>query len=329
MWCCGGWCLSVAAPTAADEILAAFQARAEEGGSFDDLCEAAGDLPAPARKQLVAEIEKSWTRMRDTYLADLAKSGAASAAKKGAERQEIAKYRAEFMDVYRKDEASMKPLLKTTSMPAVDALRKLLAPDATQLLAEGGPMLQKRGKLVHSLARFRDGVLKSTLAMIDIDSVDSLTEGELAAARANCGFKRDDLRILAQNRKIAKDKEIPEAEVKGIEECNEWRMLVGLNALLIDPKLCEAARDHSKDMQEQNFFAHESPVPGKKTPWDRAKRCGTTASGENIYMGSADPHGANTGWFFSPGHHKNMFSAGQRRIGLGCTGTHWTQMFGN
>jgi uncharacterized protein YkwD len=105
-------------------------------------------------------------------------------------------------------------------------------------------------------------------------------------------------------------------------------LYVGLGALELDPQLCEAARDHSKDMAEQNFFAHESPVPGKKTPWDRAAKAGTTASGENIFAGSVDAHAANLGWFYSPGHHKNMFSPGQRRIGLGRHGSHWTQMFG-
>ena len=93
-------------------------------------------------------------------------------------------------------------------------------------------------------------------------------------------------------------------------------------------ELCDAARDHSKDMSEKNFFAHESPVKGKTTPWDRAANFGTTASGENIYAGSTDPHGANTGWFYSPGHHKNMFNPGQKRIGLGQFKSHWTQMFG-
>jgi uncharacterized protein YkwD len=107
-----------------------------------------------------------------------------------------------------------------------------------------------------------------------------------------------------------------------------WRLYLGLSALTIDPKLCDAARDHSKDMSEQNFFAHESPVKGKTTPWDRASNFGTTASGENIYAGSTDPHGANTGWFYSPGHHKNMFNPGQKRIGLGQFKSHWTQMFG-
>jgi uncharacterized protein YkwD len=321
--------LSAAAPTATDEILAMFQTRAKAGEPFDDLCEAAGDLPGPAQKQLVAEIEKIWPRLRDAYLAELAKGGAAPSAKTGGDRQEIARYRAEFMVVYRKDEASMKPLLKSTSMPAVEALRKLLVPDAEQLAAAGGSALGERRRMVQALARLRDGILKSTISTIPMDSATSLAAGEKAAAQALCGFKRDDLKILDQNRKIAEDNDIPEAEARGIEECNEWRMLVGLNALLIDPNLCEAARDHSKDMQELGFFAHESPVAGKKTPWDRAKRCGTTASGENIFMGSADPHGANRGWFYSPGHHKNMFNPSQRRIGLGCTGSHWTQMFGS
>jgi len=26
--------------------------------------------------------------------------------------------------------------------------------------------------------------------------------------------------------------------------------------------------------------------------------------------------------------HKNLFSQGQLRIGMGCAGAHWTQMFG-
>lgn len=320
---------AAAPPSAADEILAVFQTRAKAGEPFDDLCEAAGNLPDPVQKQLVTEIERIWPRLRDSYLADLAKGGTTRPATKGGDRQEIAKYRAEFMKVYNKDEASMKPLLTSVSMPAVEALRKLLAPAPEQLIEAGEPALRERSKIVHAFAKLRDGVLDTTISTIPMDSATSLAEGEQAAARARCGFKRDDLKILDLNRKLAKDKNIPENEVAGIEECNEWRMLVGLNALLIDPNLCEAARDHSNDMQEQGFFAHESPVAGKKTPWDRAKKAGTTASGENIFMGSADPQGANRGWFYSPGHHKNMFNAGQRRIGLGCTGTHWTQMFGS
>lgn len=317
-----------AAPTAADEILAAFQSRMEEGGDFSDLLESVADLPGAEQKKLLAEIEKIWPRIRDTYLTDLGRAATGQVGKKGGQQKEISSLRADFMRVYALDEAAMKPQLKEVSWPAVEALRKLLAPDSAQLIEAGGPKIQAQRKVVKALAELRDGAIKAAIATTPMDSVSSLEAGEKAAAEACCGFSRADLRILAQNRKIAKDKEVPEAEAKGIEECNEWRMLVGLNALVLDPKLCEAARDHSKDMQEQGFFAHESPVPGKKTPWDRAKNFGTSASGENIFMGSGDPHSANMGWFYSPGHHKNMFSPGQLRIGLGNTGSHWTQMFG-
>ena len=55
---------------------------------------------------------------------------------------------------------------------------------------------------------------------------------------------------------------------------------------------------------------------------------GTSSSGENIFMGSTKPASANRGWFRSPGHHKNMFNPGHKRVGLGNYGSHWTQMFG-
>jgi uncharacterized protein YkwD len=318
----------VAAPNAVDEILASFQTKAEAGEDIGELLPLIENLPSPDQKRLIGEIEKLWPRLRDGYLADLKLAAGAQSGKKGDTRQEIAKQRAAFREVYGKDEATMKPLLKSVSMPAVEALRKLLSPDPAQLMAAGGEKLKANRKLVRALAELRDGALKVTISTTPMDSISSLEAGEQATAEAICGFDRADLKTLAQNRKLAKDQEIPEAEAKGIEECNELRMLVGVRALVLDPKLCEAARDHSKDMQEKGFFAHESPVPGKKTPWERAKNFGTSASGENIYMGSSDPHGANMGWFYSPGHHKNMFNAGQVRIGLGCTGSHWTQMFG-
>lgn len=69
-------------------------------------------------------------------------------------------------------------------------------------------------------------------------------------------------------------------------------------------------------------------MPRMRRPWDRAKNFGTSASSENIYMGHSDSHAANTGWFFSPGHHKNMFMSGLSRIGMGSSGKHWTRMFG-
>jgi uncharacterized protein YkwD len=132
-------------------------------------------------------------------------------------------------------------------------------------------------------------------------------------------------RALAANAQLAG--QLDPEEARCVLDLNLTRNLLGLNALAIDMKLTAAARDHSKDMEEQNFFAHESPVEGKKTPWDRAERFGTTASGENIAMGTLDGAVANEMWWHSPGHHRNMLGD-HKRAGLGRYNQHWTELFG-
>ncbi len=134
-----------------------------------------------------------------------------------------------------------------------------------------------------------------------------------------------DRRTLLSNRELAP--QIDAEEAAGVLDLNRLRLLLGLNAVAIDVKLCDASRDHSNDMRTLGFFAHESPVAGKKTPWDRAARFGTSAGAENIAAGQTTGAGANRAWWYSPGHHKNMLG-GHARIGLGRSETHWTQMFG-
>ncbi|MDZ7617000.1 MAG: CAP domain-containing protein [Patescibacteria group bacterium] len=131
--------------------------------------------------------------------------------------------------------------------------------------------------------------------------------------------------ILAANNRLAARLE-PE-ETRAVLALNLTRNLLGLSALLVDLQLCAAARDHSNDMQAHGFFAHESPLPGKTTPWDRAKRFGTTASGENIAMGYRDGQAVNMAWFVSPGHHTNMLG-NHTRVGMGQVGAHFTELFG-
>jgi hypothetical protein len=58
---------------------------------------------------------------------------------------------------------------------------------------------------------------------------------------------------------------------------NYERTVIGLRALRIEEKLSDAATGHSSDMASKGFFAHESPVPNKKTPWDRAALGNLTA----------------------------------------------------
>jgi uncharacterized protein YkwD len=120
--------------------------------------------------------------------------------------------------------------------------------------------------------------------------------------------------------------QVEEAEYRQVWQTNLYRILAGKAALKLNPKLCDAAREHSKDMLEHKFFAHESPLPGKRTPQDRAARHGASAGGENIFMGDTQPEGAFWAWFKSLGHHQNMLRD-YAEIGVGNHERYWTQMF--
>jgi len=156
-----------------------------------------------------------------------------------------------------------------------------------------------------------------------------------SAASIDAEFESDcllGLALSAQDDKALRFNEtlrgrIDAAEFAGTLELNRIRMALGLNAVKIDEKLGNAARDHSLDMVKLKFFAHESPVEGKRSFGDRASRAGTSASSENIAQGHPTGEGAVHGWWHSPGHHKNMLG-GHARTGLGRHETTWTQLFG-
>lgn len=134
-----------------------------------------------------------------------------------------------------------------------------------------------------------------------------------------------DAKVLEAN--AALRGQLDHEEFLGTFALNRIRVALGLPVLLIDEKLGNAARDHSRDMHEQHFFSHESPVPGKRSFGDRAARAGTSASAENIAAGHATGASAIEGWWYSPGHHKNMLG-NHVRTGLGRWENLWTQMFG-
>jgi uncharacterized protein YkwD len=134
-----------------------------------------------------------------------------------------------------------------------------------------------------------------------------------------------DQKVMMEN--AALRGQVPDLEYRHALRVNLYRMLLGKGALRLNPKLCDAAREHCQDMIEHKFFAHESPLPGKRTPGDRAKKHGASAGGENIYLGSENPEEAFWAWFHSLGHHKNM--VGDYAVfGVGNSARHWTQMFG-
>jgi uncharacterized protein YkwD len=136
----------------------------------------------------------------------------------------------------------------------------------------------------------------------------------------------DTRRVLALNAQLAA--RLDPEEARCVLDLNLTRNLLGLDALQIDLALTAAARDHCQDMETLDFFSHESPVEGKKSPQDRAERFKTSASAENIAMGTLDGAVANKMWWHSPGHHRNMLGD-HERVGVGKHGRHWTEMFGD
>ncbi len=218
--------------------------------------------------------------------------------------------------------------------PALERLGKLqrIRPndvwDANENLFEDLETLRDRMAEALALGGWRTRVAERLGEDAPLDSApdeDALFAALERAAWLATSMDEHDLEVLLANEALAG--ELDPEEYLGIARLNEIRILCGLRALLIDTKLCAASRGHSKDMAEQGFFSHDSPVPGKSTPWARAELAGTSASAENIAAGSRDGAGAISSWWYSPGHHTNMMGDA-RRIGLGRFETHWTQMFG-
>ena len=140
---------------------------------------------------------------------------------------------------------------------------------------------------------------------------------------------------------------IPELELQIHTLINNYRQSKGLHALAFDPKLTAIAREHSKDMADRNFFAHESPEG--KDPTARGKQVGYTCHkelgggrysegiAENISQNSLYNSYTKTtisirydwktteelaqstvlGWIASTGHRQNILTPTYDREGIG------------
>ncbi|WP_224373019.1 CAP domain-containing protein [Hyalangium versicolor] len=106
-------------------------------------------------------------------------------------------------------------------------------------------------------------------------------------------------------------------------------------ALTLDTRLRCAARKHSKDMGDNNFFSHTGSNGSAFS--QRITSAGYTwrAAAENIGAGYATPAAAVTGWMNSTGHCNNIMNGTYKHLGVGyynkagSTYRHyWTQDFG-
>ncbi|QXM06413.1 SafA/ExsA family spore coat assembly protein [Crassaminicella indica] len=121
-------------------------------------------------------------------------------------------------------------------------------------------------------------------------------------------------------------------EKEVIRLVNAEREKMGLKPLKENWELSRIARYKSRDMKEQGYFSHTSPIYG--TPFEMIKNFGLSYSyaGENIAKGQKTPKEVMMAWMNSPGHRKNILSPNYTEIGIGYAkdekGTsYWTQMF--
>lgn len=117
-------------------------------------------------------------------------------------------------------------------------------------------------------------------------------------------------------------------EIAQVRITNDYRIMMGRWAVRLYERLTLASHGHCEDMSRLGFFSHTSPVPGKRTPYDRIVRTGMQPSGasENIAINSG-PLGAHNGWVHSPGHHRNILGRSWRLMGPGNVGRYWCQNF--
>lgn len=111
---------------------------------------------------------------------------------------------------------------------------------------------------------------------------------------------------------------------------NVERQKAGCDDLRIDPALSKAARKHSADMSERDYFDHNSPDGA--TPWKRMLAAGyEQPAAENIAKGQSDAASVVDAWMDSDGHRQNILNCSYEAIGVGVElddGPYWTQNFG-
>lgn len=114
-----------------------------------------------------------------------------------------------------------------------------------------------------------------------------------------------------------------------LQVTNEYRAMFRHRPLALCLSISKASQGHAEEMSQLGYFAHMSPTPGRRTPFDRMKLAGYDFGvSENIALNDSAP-GAHNAWCHSSGHHRNLLNAHHREFGIGVDGRNWVQNFGS
>lgn len=113
-----------------------------------------------------------------------------------------------------------------------------------------------------------------------------------------------------------------------LEVTNKYRQMMGRQPLAIDLRLLVAARGHGEEMERLSYFGHMSPVPERRSPYDRMRLAGYAHGGSENLASNDSAEGAHEAWLHSSGHHRNVLGPGHTEFACGQHGRLWTQNFG-
>ena len=122
------------------------------------------------------------------------------------------------------------------------------------------------------------------------------------------------------------DKELQrQYEKRVFELVNQERKKAGVAPLIYNEKLSEMAHFKFNEMEELNYYGHNSPVYG--SPSKMAKAFGITdkGCGENLSQVGSTPEKTMAAWMESEGHRANILNPKYTQIGVAC---HMTKEFG-
>lgn len=96
---------------------------------------------------------------------------------------------------------------------------------------------------------------------------------------------------------------------------NQTRQSLGLEPLIENQKLNEAAQLKAKDMVQNQYFSHTSPTGA--SPWFWFSKAGYNYkyAGENLAIGFFDSEEVYNAWLNSPSHRANLLNPNYKEIG--------------
>lgn len=149
-----------------------------------------------------------------------------------------------------------------------------------------------------------EGTLQKIFGQTLSETLNFLTVKPQSTETVSLGFS---LAKVSENEKV-------EEEMLGL--VNSEREKAGLRPLVMDEKLRQVARLHSKDMFARGYFSHYTPE--LVSPFDRMINFGVifVTAGENLAL-APNAMVAMAGFMQSEGHKKNILSPTFEKVGIG------------